>query len=546
VASLGIDIGSFSIKVAKVKSSSRGYDLIGTAEYPLTQDPTKDQTIDVIEAIREIKNKMFEEGDTIVIGAHQFDLTTRRRQLPFRERHKILKSLPFELEDDIPFSFENAIFDAKITHYVGNTAHLLAFVSPKEHLIQIIKRVTDAGIEPNIVSADGVGFSNLFEAWRDAPWEYPASQQELPEESPVDIILNIGHKSSTLSVIKNGHILDLRQIDWGGKDLAELISAKYNLHYLEALKELRRKGFILTNNEGATRDQVALSEVIKSSVDNFAQKLRYVLYDLKNQYNLEFKQMILTGGVSQLRNLGPYLTQKLEVVTNRLGHLDLLPQLDFANSPNNENSLVTAIGLGLEGLRRPKNPALNLLRGEFAKQSETLRLFWEKWHHAVQVGAIAFLVFTVWAFFREGFSETNLNILDELFNNRTKQILGGKRSGTAEQTAKNYIREQKKKIELQKMLESLQDLSSAMDITEKISAVAPNKNLGGLNVRTLNILSDEVHITGEASRAEVVTELMNKLKSISADGNVSTGNSINTKNPGYKAFDFKIKIKRRG
>src|SRR6185437_7243622 len=97
---------------------------------------------------------------------------------------------------------------------------------------------------------------------------------ETPEQTQVDLAINIGHRSSTVTVIKDGYLLDLRHIDWGGRDLADLIAQRYNIPYIEALKELRKKAYILMNNEGASREQVALSEVVKSAIDGFAQKLQ--------------------------------------------------------------------------------------------------------------------------------------------------------------------------------------------------------------------------------------------------------------------------------
>src|SRR5580698_6772397 len=96
--SVGIDIGSYSVKVAKVRSSNRGYELVHFSEFPLSQDPTKDNKIEMVEIFNDIKHRLLEEGTQIVVGAHLYEVAWRRKEFPFRERHKIIKSLPFELE----------------------------------------------------------------------------------------------------------------------------------------------------------------------------------------------------------------------------------------------------------------------------------------------------------------------------------------------------------------------------------------------------------------------------------------------------------------
>ncbi|MEQ1665423.1 MAG: pilus assembly protein PilM [Bdellovibrionales bacterium] len=545
MVSIGIDIGSFSIKVAKVRSNARGYTVEKLSEYPISQDPTKDTQIEIIEVLRDIKATLWEEGALVVTGAHQFDVSIRRKEFPFRERHKILKSLPFELEDDIPFSYENSVFDAKITHFRGITTHLLACACPKEHVQRIITQLGDGGIKPDIISVDSIAAASLFEEWREAPWEYPQSSQALPENNSVDIIVNLGHRTTTVSIIKDGYLLDTRSIDWGGKDLAEIISSKYSIHLLEALKELRRKAFILTNNEGATREQVALSEIIKSSIDVLAQKLRLILFELKSEYHLDFRQCILTGGVSQLRNLGPYLTQKLEIACNRLAHLDMMNSIDFSASPNNELAAITSIGLAVEGVKRPKNPALDLLKGEFAIQNQSFKNFVEKWGHAGRILAIVFFVMLAWGYLKQDFSESNSLAAEDQLKSHAKNIMGLKGPKVNDRSIHAYIKEQEQKAKLKELIESLQNINSALDVLKNISNLAPDKKLGNINIFEFKVNSDTVSVLGEASAVTSLNELQKAIKSIALNGQFKADNPPRASHPGYKGFSYNFKTDRK-
>src|SRR5690606_36537564 len=211
----------------------KGYELIGYSEYPLSPDPGKDNQLEIIEVLRDIERRFWNEGTQIVVGAPQGEVSFRRKVFPFRERHKILKSLAFALEDEIPLSAENSVFDARISHYVGSTAHLLAFACPQEYLMRTIKRMSDGGLPADIVGVDGVAAANLFEEWRESPIEYPSDTKPLPDNHPVYLVLHLGHRSTLLGVIKDGYLLDLRQMDWDGKDIAEAIANRYGMHYLE-------------------------------------------------------------------------------------------------------------------------------------------------------------------------------------------------------------------------------------------------------------------------------------------------------------------------
>ena len=78
--------------------------------------------------------------------------------------------------------------------------------------------------------------------------------------------------------------------------------------------------------------------MIKSSVDKLSHEIQLILLEIKNAYNLSFRSAQLSGGVALIRNLGPYLTQKLELPVNRLNSLAIAPDVNFAASPNNEIS----------------------------------------------------------------------------------------------------------------------------------------------------------------------------------------------------------------
>ncbi len=543
--SVGIDIGSYSIKVARIEGSAKGFHILGLDEFPLSQDPTKDTTIDILEALRTVVERYQQDGVQIVMGARQDHVSVRRKVFPFRERHKITKSLPFELEDDIPLSIENAVYDAKITHFVGGQANTLAIACPKEHIMQALNRCQDAGIDLNILSVESLALSNLFEEWLETPKEFPYKENALPEAAPAQAVLHIGHRETVGIILRDGYLLDTFVVDWGGKDLADLLAAKYNLHYVEALKELRKKGFILLNAEGASKEQIVLSDIIKAAVDDLASRVKLSLIEIENIHQVKISNAALTGGFSLLRNLGPYLTQKLEVPVNRLQHLERTPQLDYGSSPNNELAFTVAIGLAAEGVKRPKNPPLNLLKGDFARQSQSLKIFWEEWSPLIGSIACAFLVFFVWAFIRDGMTSDMVDAANSKLKAQARNVAGLRGPQASNRNIRKYIREQQQKAKQREVLESLQDINSALDVLGRISSVAPNKSAGKLNVLEMSIKNDRVQIIGTADRQPLITQLQNVLKNISKNGNVQSSAPPNQVAKGYRGYNFQFSVARR-
>ena len=540
--SIGIDIGSYSIKVARVEGTAKGFRVLSLEEHTLPTDPAKDPALDILEILRDVKKRHEQDSAQFIIGANQGFISSRNRIFPFKERHKILKSLPFELEDDIPFSFENAIFEAKITHYIENTSSVIAMACPKEHIVSLLQRMDDAEIEPSILSTEGTALGNLFEDWKEAPDQLAESETS----SEAEIILNIGHKKTIGTIIQSGYPIENFTLDWGGSDLAHTMSLKYSLHYVEALKELKQKAFLLIHKEGATREQITLSDILKTETDKLTNQLRLIIAKVETEHSLKINNGTLTGGVSQLRNLGPYLTQKLEIPFNRLAELQNLNNMDFNSNPNNELAHMISIGLATEGVKRPKNPAVNFLKGEFQGQSEGIQVFWKTWGPAVQATIGLFFILLLWGMFRLGGAETLRFTAEDSLKDKAKEIMKTPKR-PKNSAIKAYIKDQKQRSEKLEAFSNIQEAISAMDILKAISNVRPNqRNVGKMDVIELNIEDRIVNISGYADNTEVIQQFRSGLQGLSTNGKVNSQALTKRIPSGKKGFKLQFMTERRG
>ncbi len=269
--------------------------------------------------------------------------------------------MAFELEEDIPFSADNAVFEAKIIRTIGSGAEILACAAPKVHVKNCIQRAQDIGVDPYLISSEGTSFANLFEKWNEAP---PAiltppmtlGEDELKPTRHVQLVLNIGHTRTLVAAVEGTSLIAVRSILWGGKNIAEAISKKYEISFLESMRELQTKAFILTNKQGATFDQVTFSDTIAKAVRELARDVQLSILELKSEFNAQIHSINMIGGVSQIQNLGPFLTQVLEVPVNRSSALDGIPNVLFERSVQNGAKAGVALGLALEGFKKPRNP----------------------------------------------------------------------------------------------------------------------------------------------------------------------------------------------
>nr|BFD59274.1 hypothetical protein CKG001_13810 [Bdellovibrio sp. CKG001]BFD62651.1 hypothetical protein BdHM001_13320 [Bdellovibrio sp. HM001] len=546
--SLGIDIGSSSIKIVEVQSTSKGFQVTQCMEHPLGIAPGHDQELEILEYLRDFASLYDPAQTRFVFALPQNRVAVRNKFFPFNDRLKIAKSLAFELEEDLPFSADNAIFDAKIIRTVGSGAEILACAAPKIHVQNLIQRAQDSNMDPFLISAEGTAYANVFEKWNEAPPSVPAPAIGLDDEAKpvrqVTLTLHIGHSRTLVCAFEGSSLIQVGSILWGGKNIAEAIAQKYEIPFIEAIKELQTKAFILTNKQGATFDQVTFSDTIAKCVREMARDLQLAILELKSEFNAQINSISMTGGVSQIQNLGPFLTQVLEVPVNRVSALDQTPNIAFERSVANGAKMGVALGLALEGFKKPRNPPVNFLRGEFAKENHQFKMFWEKWGPTIKVATAALVVLFVYTSLRESFSLSLADRTQEVLKTQAKTVAGLKGRAASENGIRKYIRDNKKRAADLKTLASVANMNSALDIAKKINDAVPPKSSITLDIQQLSVQDQQVVLQGYVNSPKEMSLLQQALTNVSTDGQVKPGQSRLNPLPGRTAFSFSFNVDR--
>lgn len=546
--SLGIDIGSSSIKIVEVQSTSKGFQVTQFMEHPLGMSPGQDQELEILEYLRNLSAHYDPTQTRFIFALPQNRVAVRNKFFPFNDRMKISKSLAFELEEDLPFSSENAIFDAKIIRTLGAGAEVLACAAPKVHVQHYLQRAQDSNMDPFLLSAEGLAFANAFERWNEPPQSLTAPPLALDEETKpprnITLTLNIGHSRTLVCAFEGHSLIQVSSILWGGKNIADAIAKKYEIPYIEALKELQTKAFILTNKTGATFDQVTFSDTIAKCVREMARDLQLAILELKSEFNAQILSIGLTGGVSQIQNLGPFLTQLLEVPVNRVSALDQTPNILFERSVSNGAKLGVALGLAIEGFKKPRNPPLNFLRGEFAKENHQLKAYWDKWGSTIKVASAALVVLFVYSTLRESFALSLADRTQEVLKTQAKSVAGLKGKSASESGIRKYIRDNKKRAADLKTLASVANMNSALDIAKKISDAAPPKSAINLDIQEMKIQDTQVILQGYVNSPKEVSMLQQALTNVSEGGQIKAGQSTLSALPGRTAFSFSFNVDR--
>ena len=209
---------------------------------------------------------------------------------------------------------------------------------------------------------------------------------------------------------------------------------------------LAEKGFFLTSKEGATPDQVAFSDVLANTLQALIVEIQKTIADAKAEHKVQFEKGIIFGGLSHMINLGAYLTLHLNVPCNTLNPLSLLESIDVASTIEVEKGSAVAIGLAIEGLRKPRFPAVNFRKGDFSKQGQNFKLIWQNNKPVILGLAAIYVLLFVYSIVRTDLATSNLEAVDAATKSLAKSpVLAGAVNIKAG-VIKNFIKDKKKSI----------------------------------------------------------------------------------------------------
>lgn len=548
---VGVDVGTHQIKVVEVAAGNRGFQIAAYHTLQLKPNPTQDVDLEVIEFLRNLVSKMDLGNTRFVMGVRQDKVAVRHRTFPFTEKNKISKALPLELEDELPFAVENAVIDFKMINTRGNQAEILACATPRANIERLISFFKDVGAQLDIISPEGIAFANLFEKFdQPVPQEIPvASPTDVAEGAAmaartVDVILHIGHTRTLICAIDKNRLVAVRSLLWGGKNIIDGLSIKYQLPASEALKEMELKGFILNSKQTASFEAKVFSDTISQAVREMVRDLQLSLLEIKTELQCDIKGLQLSGPVAQIQGLGAFLTQMLELPVNKVRLWDRFNQVLFERSELLESKLAIALGLALEGLKKPRNPALNFLKGDFSNRPSGFSTLWATWGLSVKWGSALVVALITWGILRADFASQLSTASLEALKTQAKNVARLNNRNANEKGVKKYISEKRKVAQEMKSVAQMMKVTTAFDVLKRVSEMAPPANQIKLDVRRFYIQDQRVWIEGFVRTPAEVSLLQQSLKGLALDGKLNTQRPTIQVPRGSTVFAFSFNVDR--
>ncbi|HET6488848.1 MAG TPA: type II secretion system protein GspL [Syntrophales bacterium] len=508
---LGLDIGKSSVKAVLVEAGLRGSMRIVAWE---KVDIAAGGGIgDALRRLQEIPVLTVPTCQTaLAAGGFSF----RNVRLPFKDRKKILQTLPFELESQIPHAVEDVLIDFTVIAQAEGS-EIFTAVIPKTDVQERATLLAEHGFDADAIDIDTVPVAArlMAEATADVPC----------------LLLDVGAAETTGIFFKAGKILQIRSFPFGGGDITAALSGALGIPVPEA--EARKK-----------RGDTGLAEQeITAACQKFFASLKNTMSSLRMSGVIaeEVATVYVTGGGSLYRKLVDDLSQALTVPVERVNVTALAGIKPVGGDDDGWDSMIMNGALALALRPLAKGPGFNFHQGGFRRKGMALTFDLGvdvKWAAAVAAfilllaGGDFFLSYLgdktrldqlkaeTTALFQSNFPEVT-RIVDPVQQFRSK-IAEAKRLATASRNAASG--------------------GSVLGVMKDLSERAPEAS--GFSMTSLVFDGSKVDIRGEATGFDAAETIKKELETTGRYESISVSSS-NVKQGNRVEFELKTTLAKK-
>ncbi len=355
---LGIDIGSYAVKIAEFKQGVDGLALRNWGYIPLdarpetTPEEKKAQVINELRAFLIKKDIKSKDAATALSGN---SVIVRYVKFPRLTKSELAATLATEAEPFIPFDINEVQLGCHILNEIteeGQKKMETVLVAAKKDLVTSrLEILQGAGLTPAIIDVDSFALENVFERLYD-----PKAAQA--QGVGATLYLNIGHMVTNLSIIDGGVTRVVRDIFIAGNALTKAIMKSLQVDFAKAEELKKRYGILVDAAEKekalqeGQREALSVSQTVAGVVKDIVGEVhRSVDFYLSQGPERSIARIVLMGGVARLRNLANHLSVELKVPVGVLEPFSFLKTAPADLSVDLTPAFGVAVGLGLRSNR---------------------------------------------------------------------------------------------------------------------------------------------------------------------------------------------------
>lgn len=508
---IGIDIGTYSVKIAVVERSFRSFAFTEFYERRIQYNELLSPEESVGIALQGLIDDQNLHWDSASAGFPAQKVTTRLLTFPFSSLKKVDQTVQFEIEGYIPFDMSQILLDYAVVWQTKDASRVMVIYVQKGEMAKELSMLGNVGVDPRLVCIEGVdqiGVVNLG---------------MVPPEGAYAII-DIGHAKSTVTICRGKNLGYMRAISLAGKAITESIAARLSVPFDEGERLKIEMGHLPLSDEEVV-DEISreVAAGIAGVVDELILSLRQTFFTYHETEGVPVEGIYLSGGSSRLPGLDRYISDALKLNVAYLNCSDFhFTRLDRADA--HRHVIPQALALALRGVASA-GPDINLRRDEFAFKGDVEQFGGGIQRIGIALGLIIFLALI-------NFTAKYYSVKRQIERMSTdvvalvKQALPGTpvKGKLTPKAAVALVRGRQADVDERITQLSAVTLRSPVDVLKEISTLMPAADQLKIEVQDLNIAPDRVTFEGVVQDFKAVDTVKLAMEKSGFFSNVTAGN----------------------
>lgn len=306
MASVGLDIGSYAIKVVRLSSKKDSFtvEAVGSTYNPVGQflPENSGQQAQLAEAVKKLLTELKLSNQAVRLALPELQVFTNIISMPVLTEAELSSAIQWEAEQHLPVglaevNLEYAVLSRPKKSTNGDEKMKVLLVASKKELVErVLTFARQLGAEVMGLESVLLSVSRTFSSWS--------------TDAPV-LLCHCGALSTDMAVLDGGLFLVNHSVPTGGLALTRAIEKVLGLEPSQAEEYKRSYGLEEQELEGKVRG--AILPVLNSIVAEIRKTVQYFQSEFPDR---PVKRFILSGGGAYLPGLVSYLADafSLEVV----------------------------------------------------------------------------------------------------------------------------------------------------------------------------------------------------------------------------------------
>ena len=352
---LAIDVGSYSIKLIEVRPERKNLIQVEKSEIILDEAKSlypnaltlSDLQKEVVAGYIQKKNADLK----IIFQLPNEMLTTRYLEIPGTSKRKTEQIIPFQLDENLPYSLSHAHFSSRLHKRSGG--------------FSVLSNITQLNI-----FKDFFGFFEHKDAQPSVLTSEISTMQAYVDHIRMNdtcCILDMGHKTTKAYFIQDRQIVSNHTSFVAGSSINEVISKTYQISHEDAVIYKHENAFLLTDEqfEDVSAEQREFALLMKQVFTPLILDIKRWEIGHRVKFGTSIDKIYILGGTSQINSLENFLHFHTGLIIESLP-----PLLDFKNDYSIHDKTFYLVKMMAISQKMPSN-LINFLTGKFQTASNS-------------------------------------------------------------------------------------------------------------------------------------------------------------------------------